>query len=97
MKGNESRNDVFSALFCFFVVAPLYLIYDYACELGKYCKKREPFFFRDTIFLVDKFHSKGHKDCGTASSVDPHLKVNSYISNVNTIAAEISNASLGNF
>jgi hypothetical protein len=56
----EGRNDVFSALYCYWETAPKYVIYDFACALAPYCMVREPTFFKDTIFLVDSFHAKGH-------------------------------------
>ena len=56
----EGRNDVFSAVFCYWEKAPKVIIYDFACQLGPYCMVREPEFFKNTLFAVDQMHANGH-------------------------------------
>ena len=41
-------------------VAPSTVIYDFACSLHAYCLNRDPIFFKDTRFLVDRFHWGNH-------------------------------------
>lgn len=41
--------------------APSTVIYDNACNLHNYSLNREPLFFKDTWFLVDRFHWRNHK------------------------------------
>lgn len=53
--------DVYITL-CFFVaLAPKLIIYDNACNLQEYCLNRDPGFFANTKFCVDKFHWYNHK------------------------------------
>lgn len=40
---------------------PKVIIYDNACNLHSYCLNREPTFFKNTWFLVDRFHWRNHK------------------------------------
>ncbi|TFK58249.1 hypothetical protein BDN72DRAFT_739945, partial [Pluteus cervinus] len=63
----EGRNDVFSAIYTRWPVAPKRVIYDFACALGPYCLTREPEFFADTCFNIDSFHAKGHTKCSPAA------------------------------
>lgn len=41
-------------------VAPETVIYDNACNLHNYALNRDPVFFKDTHFLVDRFHWDNH-------------------------------------
>ena len=38
----------------------LIVYYDFACMLEKYCLARDPWLFRNVIFMIDKFHLKNH-------------------------------------
>ena len=42
------------------LVAPDCIIYDNSCNLQSYCLNRDPGFFKNTMFLVDRFHWKNH-------------------------------------
>lgn len=86
----EGRNEAFSFLTCYFAEAPRYVIYDFGCALQEYCLNRAPSFFKDTIFVVDRFHWMGHKSC--AKSYSPSLF--SELDRVNTSIAEQCNAEL---
>lgn len=33
------------------------------CNLHNYALHREPWFFKDTEFMIDQFHAKNHVDC----------------------------------
>lgn len=39
------------------------IIYDNACNLHRYAMRRQPAFFANTRFAVDRMHFKGHKSC----------------------------------
>jgi hypothetical protein len=41
------------------IAAPGVIVYDRACRLHVYVLKREPWFFRNTVFRVDITHYKG--------------------------------------
>lgn len=59
----EGRNDVFSAIFTRWPTAPAVICYDFACALQPYCFAREPGFFTNTTFVIDRLHSKNHSAC----------------------------------
>ena len=40
--------------------APKHVIYDNACKLQEYCLSRDPLFFKDTEFYVDRLHWDNH-------------------------------------
>lgn len=42
-------------------VAPKVVIYDNACNLHDYALNRDPGFFKNTKFFVDRFHWFNHK------------------------------------
>ena len=44
----------------FYFIAPSVVIYDNACSLHEYALNRDPWFFKDTQFLVDRFHLTNH-------------------------------------
>lgn len=47
--------------FCFWsFLAPSIVIYDNACALHAYCLNRDPTFFQNTVFLVDRLHWDNH-------------------------------------
>ncbi|XP_070541358.1 uncharacterized protein [Ptychodera flava] len=58
---HESPEHPFSIFKTRFEVAPKLIVYDNACKLHQYCLNREPVFFQNTIFCVDRLHWKNHK------------------------------------
>jgi hypothetical protein len=54
---------------------------------------REPVFFNDTLFVVDKFHSRNHKACTKSSKILAYI-ADPFINSVNTNAAEHLNSGL---
>lgn len=90
----EGRNDVFSAIFCYWERAPDTIIYDFACQLSPYCMVREPEFFKDTLFVVDEMHANGHNFCSQASFVSNYMNARPSLMPVNTSAAEACNSGL---
>ena len=69
----------------------LYIIYDHhytlsrfsvhACKLHQYCLNREPHFFQNTLFAVDRFHWRGHVGCSldTYKLFLPLAEINSQV------------------
>jgi hypothetical protein len=90
----EGRNDVFSGLFVYFEKAPEVVIYDFACQLGAYSMSREPEFFKDTSFVIDEMHAKGHSSCSQASFSSNYMQCSTRLQEVNTSSAECSNSGL---
>ena len=90
----EGRNDVFSALYCYWEKAPRYVIYDFACALGPYCMLREPEFFKNTLFAIDHFHSSGHTKCSPAAFLSEYANVDPRLVHINSSAAECGNRGL---
>ncbi|EJD36473.1 hypothetical protein AURDEDRAFT_74154 [Auricularia subglabra TFB-10046 SS5] len=90
----EGRNDVFSALFCYWERAPEFVIYDFSCALAAYCMLREAQFFRHTRFLIDIFHSKGHTRCSKACFLSAYRAYSARLQGLNSSAGESGNAGL---
>ena len=90
----EGRDDVFSAILCYWEVAPEVIIYDFACQLAPYSMAREPEFFKDTLFVVDEMHSQGHSNCSQAYFVSNYMQTRASLGVVNSSAAECSNSGL---
>jgi hypothetical protein len=87
----ECRNEAFSFLTNYFMEAPQYVVYDFGCALQEYCLNRAPDFFKDTQFVVDRFHWLGHSSC--SQGYNPSLYT--MLQRVNTSIAEQCNAVLG--
>ena len=87
----EGRNDVFSAIYTRFIVAPKIIIYDFACQLAPYCLVREARYFQHTRFLIDELHAQGHTQCGQACFASNWMRYDSEVWAANTSAAECGN------
>ena len=61
MHSSEGRNDPFSVLKTYLRDPPKLIVYDFACSLEEYCLNRDPWWFRDTMFAIDRFHWKNHR------------------------------------
>ncbi|EJD45381.1 hypothetical protein AURDEDRAFT_64559, partial [Auricularia subglabra TFB-10046 SS5] len=90
----EGRNDVFSALFCYWKTAPSTVIYDFSCALAAYCFLRERRFFGLTQFLIDHFHSEGHTRCSKACFIRAYREYSARLRCTNSSAGESGNAGL---
>ncbi|XP_053402535.1 uncharacterized protein LOC123544018 isoform X2 [Mercenaria mercenaria] len=90
MASNESPNVPFTILRTRFKQAPRRVIYDNACKLQEYCLNRDPLFFKDTEFYVDRLHWDNHTSCsyGYNLSLYPELE------NLNSQCNEQANAGL---
>ncbi|KAJ3527760.1 hypothetical protein NMY22_g9664 [Coprinellus aureogranulatus] len=91
---SEGRNDVFSAMVTRWPVAPKLVIYDFACALGPYCMLREPDFFKNTLFAIDKFHAVGHTKCSSAAFLSEYANADPNLAAINSSAAECGNSGL---
>lgn len=90
----EGRNDVFSAIFTRWEVAPRVVIYDFACALAAYCMTREPDYWKNTLFLIDKFHSSGHSTCSPACMLINYVDDDVVLATLNSSIGESGNSSL---
>ena len=91
----EGRNDVFSAILTHWPKAPEVIVYDYACQLQEYCLAREPTYFRNTVFLVDRLHVKNHTKCSECFDMgEYHQSGSNKYFNFNDSAAESGNSLL---
>lgn len=94
IRKGEGRNDVFSALYCYWEKAPKYVVYDFACALAPYCMAREPGFFEDTRHLIDGFHAKGHTRCSPACFLSTYKQHSGMLYDTNSSAAECGNGGM---
>jgi hypothetical protein len=60
MDHSEGRNDPFTVLRTYLKHPPKVIIYDFACALEEYCMNRDPTWFRNTKFVIDRFHWRNH-------------------------------------
>ena len=58
----EGRRDAFFVLRNL-ANKPKVVIYDFGCQLEEYCMARDPFYFQDVVFVIDKFHHFNHTCC----------------------------------
>ena len=71
-KQSLRANQFFSVLGCQLVGPQLFrwfkntIFPETACTLLKYCQKRDPLFYTNTLFTIDGFHQKGHKSCSAS-------------------------------
>ncbi|KAG2087909.1 uncharacterized protein F5147DRAFT_748486 [Suillus discolor] len=87
----EGRNDVFSAIYTRFLVAPKVIIYDFACQLAPYSFIREARYFQHTRFLIDEMYAHDHTRCGKACFASNAMRFDDHVCAVNTSAAECGN------
>ncbi|KAF8057790.1 hypothetical protein FPV67DRAFT_1429432 [Lyophyllum atratum] len=90
----EGRNDVFSAMYTRWEIAPKRIIYDFACALGPYCLIREPAFFAESTYGIDIFHASDHKKCAPAAFLETYMAVDPRLALVNSSAAECGNGGI---
>ncbi|KAF9482038.1 hypothetical protein BDN70DRAFT_802283, partial [Pholiota conissans] len=90
----EGRNDVFSAIYTRWRLAPKVIVYDFACALQPYCMTREPAFFANTLFVIDTFHAMGHTKCGHAAFLNTYCDTNPELLYINSSAAECGNGGI---
>lgn len=89
----EGRNEAFSFLYSYFKRAPRFVVYDFACALSEYCLNRAPQFFKDTTFLIDRFHIGNHSACGLGFALQPYDQ-HPALAGINTQVAEQAHSAL---
>ena len=92
LKPHESPKHPFSIFKTRFQTAPKMIIYDNCCKLHAYCLNREPVFFQNTRFLVDRFHWHGHIGCSKGYCLDSYKKIDTRV--INSQVNEQVNAGL---
>lgn len=90
MQTNESPNVPFTIFKTRFSSAPRIIVYDNSCSLHSYCLNRDPLFFKDTMFLVDRLHWNNHGGCSCGYCLDMYPLLN----HINSQANEQANAGL---
>lgn len=92
IKSSEGRNDPFTFMTCYLLEPPEVVIYDFACALQDYCLNRAPWFFMNTVFLVDAFHWSNHKACSQGYMIKRYT--NERFKRLNSQVAEQNNSAL---
>ena len=92
IKSSEGRNDPFTFMTCYLREPPEVVIYDFACALQDYCLNRAPWFFMNTLFLVDAFHWSNHKACSQGYMIKRYT--NERFRRLNSQVAEQNNSAL---
>ena len=92
MESHESPRHPFEIFFCRFPVSPQVIIYDNGCKLHQYVLNREPVHFKNSIFLVDRFHWRGHVGCSSGYSLDSYTSLD--IASINSQINKQANAGL---
>ncbi|XP_070549105.1 uncharacterized protein [Ptychodera flava] len=93
MQQHESPALPFRIIKQRFHTAPRIIIYDNCCKLHQYCLNREPAFFKNTMFLVDRLHWCNHTGCSSGYNMNTY-KTNSEIKNLNSQICEQTNAAV---
>lgn len=90
MECAESPNRPFSLLKSRFEEPPAVIIYDNSCNLHNYCLNRDPSYFANTLFVVDRLHWDNHTACsqGYRAHSYPSLRT------INTQVVEQNNSKL---
>ncbi|XP_078658194.1 uncharacterized protein LOC144903683 [Branchiostoma floridae x Branchiostoma belcheri] len=95
LKCHESPRHPFEILMGRFSRAPRVIVYDNACRLHQYCLNREPTFFRDTLFCVDRLHWINHTGCSAGYCMDSYHNHSSIdVQKINSQVNEQANAGL---
>ena len=71
---------------------PEYIIYDNSCKLHQYALNHEPMIFQNTVFLVDRFHWRGHIGCSSGYNLDVYSQ--EHLASINSQINEQANAGL---
>jgi len=74
LKQHKSPKHPFEIFFTRFKTMPEYIIYDNSCKLHQYILNREPTIFQNTVFMIDRFHWRGHVGCSSGYNMDIYLQ-----------------------
>lgn len=72
MKDAESVNVPFTILYERFPRAPEMVVFDHACKFHIYTIAREPHFFENCAFKIDRFHWHNHTGCASGYNLDAY-------------------------
>ena len=92
MQSSESPRHPLNIFRHRFLRPPQVIVYDNACKLHQYCLNREPYFFQNTLFVVDRFHWRGHVGCSSGYCLDTYKHM--AIKEINSQVNEQANAGL---
>jgi len=92
MQSSESPRHPLNIFRHRFLRPPQVIVYDNACKLHQYCLNREPYFFQNTLFVVDRFHWRGHVGCSSGYCLDTYQHM--AIKEINSQVNEQANAGL---
>ena len=92
MQSCESPRHPFNIFRHRFQKAPQVIVYDNACKLHQFCLNREPYYFRNTLFVVDRFHWRGHVGCSAGYCLNSYTQM--AIKEINSQVNEQANAGL---
>ena len=90
----ESPKTFFDLVRNRFPVAPKFLVYDFACRLHTYCFRREPMYWWNTTFLIDRFHASNHFACAMLYQFKPWYDKRQETAKFITTSMETRNARL---
>ena len=93
MEDHESPQTIFDIIFDRFEVPPSMIIYDNACHADSYCLGRQPAWFANTSWMIDRVHQAGHVRCSEAYNLDTYFG-NMMLELLNTQVAEQFNSIL---
>jgi len=88
LKFTESSRTLFDLILTRWDRPPDIIIYDNACNMHKFCLSREPEYFKDVMFILDRLHVAGHVKC--CLSYDPYQ--HAFVVDINTQLCEQANA-----
>jgi hypothetical protein len=84
----ESPELIFTLLYTRFMHGKKVIFYDNACNGQDFGWLREPWYFRETIFLSDRFHQKDHTKCSSGFDANMYW----WAKFINTQVCEIGNS-----
>jgi hypothetical protein len=88
MKYSESVRTVHNLIYSRFPRAPQVIVYDNCCNLNDFCMAREPLFYKNTLFVIDRLHENSHGSCSPVYSANRYVQLN----DTNTQLAEQRNS-----
>ena len=90
MESHESPQHPFEIFVCRFPTPPKMIIYDNGCKLHQYVLNCEPVHFKNTVFLVNRFHWQGHMGYSSDYSLDGYTSLG--IASINSQVNKQANA-----
>lgn len=63
LDARESTRGIHDLIYARFPTAPQVKIYDNSCHLHKTCMKLDPLYWKNTTFVIDRYHDFSHDSC----------------------------------